>query len=217
MDINQFALQKASLDPLRRPHAIIGKDQLLWDLGMPTKSLEDVEKVTKKIKDLDQEFDLVMIVEKFDESLIALQEDICWPTEDLTSLKLNERIEGKKTKMTDETRKIMRKWLWADYLLYDHFREKFDERVKKIDDLSSKLAALKKANQEVRDRCVIEKADNDKLAGEFRMALDIVYGYVIDEENPDCVLYARSEPNFAKQIRDYQTMKVKARSLKGNL
>ena len=32
----------------------------------------------------------------------------------------------------------------------------------------------------------------------------------------DYNLNGRSESNFAKQIRDYQTMKVKSRSLKGN-
>ena len=26
--------------------------------------------------------------------------------------------------MTAETRRIMRRWLWADYMLYDHFKAK---------------------------------------------------------------------------------------------
>ena len=28
--------------------------------------------------------------------------------------------------MTAETRRIMRRWLWADYMLYDHFKAKMD-------------------------------------------------------------------------------------------
>ena len=28
--------------------------------------------------------------------------------------------------MTAETRSIMRRWLWADYMLYDHFKAKME-------------------------------------------------------------------------------------------
>ena len=29
--------------------------------------------------------------------------------------------------MTEETRQILRRWLWADYMLYDHFKVKLAE------------------------------------------------------------------------------------------
>ena len=31
--------------------------------------------------------------------------------------------------MTERTRSILKKWLWADYLLYDHFTKILDERI----------------------------------------------------------------------------------------
>ena len=81
-------------------------------------------------------------------------------------------------------------------------------------------------------------ADNSKLKGEFRfynsiinsgltfifrMALDIVEGYVIDTSKPWCApyarltsdlsikvkqIYSRSEPNFANQVRKKQKSRV---------
>ena len=51
----------------RREKAIIGKDQLLWDLGMPTPHLENATLVRQKIAELDKQFDLVLITEKFEE------------------------------------------------------------------------------------------------------------------------------------------------------
>ena len=42
-------------------------------------------------RELDSQFDLVLILERFDESLVVLQDLICWPTEDLVYLKQNER------------------------------------------------------------------------------------------------------------------------------
>ena len=62
-----------------------------------------------------------------------------------------------------------------------------------------------------------ERAGNDKLRGEFKMALNIVLGYVVAEDKPWCALYARSEPNFARQIRDYQTGRYAEMKLRGLL
>ena len=61
MDINKFAKVKAVEDVTRRPTAIIGKNQLLWDLGMPHHDMEDEEKVSLKISDLDEQFDFVLL------------------------------------------------------------------------------------------------------------------------------------------------------------
>ena len=38
-----------------------------------------------------------------------------------------------KTNMTAETRRIMRRWLWADYMLYDHFRAKLEGALNNYD------------------------------------------------------------------------------------
>lgn len=217
MDINEFAEKKASTGMVRRTTAIIGKNQLLWDLGLNGQDMESRELVQKRINETDEEFDLVMIVEKFDESLILLQDLLCWDLEDLTYLKQNERIAEKKSKITEATRKILTKWLWADYMLYDHHKAVFEKKIKDygMNKMDKKIKTLALLNEKLKASCVKEKADNDKLTGEFRMALNIVYGYVIDDSKPWCALFARSEPNFYKQIRDVQDLKVETLKLKG--
>ena len=35
--------------------------------------------------------------------------------------------------MTEETRKILRRWLWADYMLYDYFKTKLERKINKFD------------------------------------------------------------------------------------
>ena len=62
---------------------------MLWDLGLDDVENEEVEK----------SFDLVMIVEQFDESLVLMRETICWDFEDLASLKLNGRKDSSKKRM----------------------------------------------------------------------------------------------------------------------
>ena len=66
---------------------------MLWDLGMrPNKDLEDVHKVQKKIQALQTEFDLVMIAERMDESLVLLADLMCWSLDDVAYITQNKRF-----------------------------------------------------------------------------------------------------------------------------
>jgi galactosylceramide sulfotransferase len=59
---------------------------MLWDLGMDVKLQEDQSELRKEIEYLENQFDLVMISERFDESLIVLKEKLCWDLEDVIYL-----------------------------------------------------------------------------------------------------------------------------------
>ena len=85
MDINKFAKLKAAAKVPRRPSAIIGKNQQLWDLGTTHIEMEEAGTVQSKIARLDSEFDLVLIAEYFDESLVLLAEMLCWDLSDVRS------------------------------------------------------------------------------------------------------------------------------------
>ena len=78
MDINKFAQLKAASKIPRKPGAIIGKNQQLWGLGTNSFEMEDPVKVEEKISKYDSQFDLVMIAEYFDESLVLLADLLCW-------------------------------------------------------------------------------------------------------------------------------------------
>ena len=72
-----------------------GKNQQLWDLGLQHSAMESEEKVASKIQELDNQFNLVLLAERFDESLVLLAELLCWPLEDLRYLKQNARKASK--------------------------------------------------------------------------------------------------------------------------
>jgi len=206
MDINKFAQVKAAANIPRRPTAIIGKNQLLWDLGMPHTDMEDEEKVGLKINDLDKQFDFVLLAEHFDESLVLLARLLCWDLSEVRYLKQNARKADKVSNITEEARSQLTGWLLGDYRLYSHYLAKFQLEVERYgrEQLDRDVAILRQLNEELTKDCVKEVADNSKLTGEFRMALDIVEGYVIDTGKPWCAAYARSEPNFSVQVRNKQ-------------
>ena len=63
-------------------------DETLWDLGFNISLLDDFNFVDKSIEYLNNEFDVVLIAEQFDESLIVMKEHLCWNTEDILYLKV---------------------------------------------------------------------------------------------------------------------------------
>ena len=72
---------------------------------------------------LKQEFDLVMLMEYFDESLVLLKRRFCWKMEDILYFELNERMGIEKQDVTSQVREQIRKWNSADVLLYDAFNQ----------------------------------------------------------------------------------------------
>ena len=131
MDINKFAQVKAAANIPRRPTAIIGKNQLLWDLGMPHTDMEDEEKVGLKINDLDKQFDFVLLAEHFDESLVLLARLLCWDLSEVRYLKQNARKADKVSNITEEARSQLTGWLLGDYRLYSHYLAKFQLEVER--------------------------------------------------------------------------------------
>jgi len=96
------------------------KHVLLHDFGLPLETNEEM--IEEKIREIEKTFDLVMIVEHFDASMVLLRNLLNWNFEDLTSLKLNARSESSKSKVSDFTKEKMKEWLKDDYKVYNHFR-----------------------------------------------------------------------------------------------
>ncbi len=219
MDINKFAKVKIKDGKLaRRPAAVIDKNQQLWDLGVTAEEMENETVVEEKIRQFDKQFDLVLVTERFEESLVLMGDELCWPTQDLTYLVQNRRVAAKRSNMTDETRRALRRWLWADQKLYDHFAKVLAEKVRRAGEkgVSARARELRRLNGGVRAECVLRQGSDAALEGDAKMALPIVQGYVTDKEKPWCALFARSEPSFSKRLRNYQELLVESRVLRGS-
>ena len=170
---------------------------------MNSYDMESKTKVTEMIRNIASDFHLVLIVEKMEESLILLKELLCWDLLDIRYFRLNERsVEGKKSQMTAKTRAKLKKWLWADYELYNHFKEKLDLLIKDfgIDEMKKQVELLEASNEELRKNChMIQHENNSDLKGTaFYMASDSVKSLSLDR---NCSLFAISEPYFFRLIR----------------
>ena len=65
-----------------RMNGYLGRNQQLWDLGLTNTSHFDL--VEAKVQEVDKNFHLVMIAEHFEESLVLLSHQLCWPLANMT-------------------------------------------------------------------------------------------------------------------------------------
>lgn len=213
MDINEFAAsEKARPEMTRRENAIIGKNQQLWDLGLSRSDMENEANVDAKIAELSAQFDFVILAEFFDEGLVILARLLCWELEDVRYLKQNARTASKVNNITLESREALTRWLSDDFKLYNHFERKFKEAVESYgkEELEADVARLQELNNQLRDDCVLDVGDNSKLSGEFKMAMNIVEGYVVNPEKGWCTPFALGEPKYSTKVRQKQRERAKS-------
>ncbi len=94
---------------------------MLFDFGLDEDLFENETAIDIKIKQIETKFDLIMIAEMFDESMVLLANLLCWDLQDVTYLKTNSRENGGKTKLSEEAMEELQKWVEADQKLYRHF------------------------------------------------------------------------------------------------
>ena len=93
----------------------------------------DMEAVVQHFENLDSEFQLVMIMEYFDESLVLLKRLLCWDTKDILYHASNRGAYQKNAshdKLSQVDRDMHRWWSRIDYRLYDHFNRTFWRKVR---------------------------------------------------------------------------------------
>ena len=133
------------------------KNPALFDLGLDTKYHENLTVVENYIRFLKQEFDLVMLMEYFDESLVLLKRRFCWKMEDILYFKLNERLDKEKQKVTKLAKEQIRNWNSADVLLYQVFNQTLWRMIElEGPDFSKDLALFREEKEAMENKCLQE-------------------------------------------------------------
>ena len=133
------------------------KNPALFDLGLDTKYHGDLNVVQNYIRFLQQEFDLVMLMEHFDESLVLLKRRFCWKFEDILYFKLNERRDKDKQDLSSEVKEQILKWNSGDALLYDAFKQKLWKMIAdEGPDFFKDLAIFQRELEAIKSTCLQE-------------------------------------------------------------
>ncbi|XP_071953392.1 galactosylceramide sulfotransferase-like [Antedon mediterranea] len=133
----------------------IASNGQLFDLGLDHRFLSDEPTLNYKIRQLKHEFDLVMIMEYYDESLILLKQTLCLDYEDILYLKKGARKETNRFVVTPKMREKMKTWNRYDVKLYNHFNETFWRKVNaNRQQFNTELEEFRKRQDDVSTMCV---------------------------------------------------------------
>ncbi|KAK2727034.1 galactosylceramide sulfotransferase-like isoform X2 [Artemia franciscana] len=150
---SEFVLKCNSTDGPRseRMKGLWGRNQLSYSLGLPEEHFDNIKMIEKFSKEIEEQFDLVMITEYFEESLIFLKNILSVPLMHVLSTKSNARHENSKHIITNKERDILSNWLKADIYLYQQFRRKFEMKMKSRIKKEAKI--LRKFNELLYKSC----------------------------------------------------------------
>nr|XP_054932256.1 galactose-3-O-sulfotransferase 4-like [Dermacentor andersoni] len=95
MSLEQFSsaalANRSVMGLLGRTRSQQGFNQMSFDLGMAPAQFGNAFSVRRFVEQLDATFDLVMVAERINESLVLLKDLLCWDTDDIVVFKHNAR------------------------------------------------------------------------------------------------------------------------------
>ncbi|XP_042911638.1 galactosylceramide sulfotransferase [Parasteatoda tepidariorum] len=189
-----------------------GANQMFFDLGGDPESFFNDTLMVKYIDELEYWFDLVLIAERMDESLILLRHLLCWEMDDVVTFKLNARHPMFKSNLTAAEQTSLLKLNRADQLLYDRFYKKHEEQVRAFGQnrMDAEVAELRRVTQNWYHLCVMGESPFKKG---FKPTKHYVNPRVLKIEtnknvtNSSCNTMTMEELVFTDLIRKRQMLK----------
>ncbi|XP_072182361.1 galactosylceramide sulfotransferase-like [Diadema setosum] len=175
----------------RSPYAHMYRNYQIYDLGLAHEDMDN-ESI-----ELETEFDLVMITEFYDESLILLKKLLNWDFPEVTYLSSNARVDELRANLSAERKAKIRQWNHADDLLYKHFNQTFWKKVSQYEgNFTKDLATFREFQAKLMADCV--NSSHPFQLGERR-----VRHYRLRQSAPSwCDIYTLGDQKLTNIIRD---------------
>lgn len=178
----------------------IGPNQMLFDLGFDGNRSTNLKPYLDYLNSV---FDLVMIEEHIDESLVLLKNLLCWSLDDVVAFRVNARI--RRDEIGQLAVERIRRLNAADVQLYDFFLEKFKQRVNEFgkERLEREVQQLRSRRRKWFDECVDTRKTKQTLKLSNSVRLNIVQ-FVTKNEDLTCRLLTAKELELTKMVRTHQ-------------
>lgn len=157
------------------------KNPMLYDLGLEPKEMESMRTIQEKIKNIENTFNLVLLIEYFDESLVLMKHILNWDYDDLVYVSLNSR--SSKSEIKPEIALKIWEWNSGDVMLYNHFNQTLWRRLSKIpkQKLDQELQLLRDRRKQWRDYCIYGTQNSQNMAGGiFKPRFNGILGYTLN-------------------------------------
>ncbi|XP_062328849.1 galactose-3-O-sulfotransferase 2 isoform X1 [Osmerus eperlanus] len=132
-DLDDFLGNGSSHFNMSLPGNHYARNLLSYDFGFDNNIAADdpglVKMASNVITAIQHDFQLILISEYFDESMILLKYALCWSLDDVVSFRLNSRNQGSRRTLSSLTADKIRTWNALDWRVYLHFNATFWRRV----------------------------------------------------------------------------------------
>ena len=200
----------------RRPNSVMINNRMSVDFGFPLDDFEasktNQKNILAYIKHLDNVFDIILIAEMFDESLVLLRRRLNWETKDIIYMKVNE-FKGKakrpwvsRKEYPTYTMDKFAKFAALDIALYDYFYKKFKTQLaQQGGDFQEEVTAFKKLIYKVAGYC----SDDNEKTESWKMNIPPTQhttGFSLTAD--DCKLMQSKEWVLTKTAREVQLARL---------
>ncbi|XP_049517394.1 galactose-3-O-sulfotransferase 4 isoform X2 [Dermacentor silvarum] len=193
-----------------RTRSKLGFNQMSFDLGLEPAQFGNTSAVRRFIKELDATFDLVMVAERMNESLVLLKDLFCWDTDDVVVFKLNARQSAFRSPLSPQLASQVRSLNAADVQLYEHFARRFDLRVRQFGQkrMAKELHMLQERTRYWYERCVKYATPPDKsrptAEQTFWINPKVLVFRAKNESSEECVRMTLPELVYTERLRQKQ-------------
>ncbi|XP_071791190.1 galactosylceramide sulfotransferase-like [Asterias amurensis] len=183
------------------------RSPMIYNFGLPKADLGDVRKIEAKIEELEMQFDLVMMTEHFEESLILFRHLMCWEIDDIVFFKLNARSKSSVKTVSASVADKIKKWNYGDVKLYETFNKTFWRKVREFgeDRMREEVAQLKMRKDFFSKHCISQVVNNDnKVWHPAGIGIDSFKLRPEAMNDKMCVRMARTELPYTDLVRNIQ-------------
>ena len=168
------------------------------DFGLRNRTDKHNLDLPEILKELDEQFYLVLIMERFHESLIMLKRLLKWSFIDILYLKTNSHEHNHTVLSEDEIRKF-KDSNYIDVAIYEYFYDVFKKKLAVVgEDFHHEVAFFKTLLQQVNEFCEVKVNDDD----DARLSIELSkWEEKFEVTKFDCVLMRTHEISFITKLR----------------
>ncbi|XP_074888378.1 galactose-3-O-sulfotransferase 2 isoform X2 [Buteo buteo] len=160
-DVNEFLASPMKYYHLEHYKKNMYARNIMWfDFGYDNNAEDNKKYIQAVLKEIEQNFHLILISDYFDESMILLKHTLCWDLDDVIYFKLNSRSQDTVQTLTPESEERIKVWCSLDWKLYLHFNQSFWRRIEEtigLKELEKEVNRLRTRQKELMDTCLLDQ------------------------------------------------------------
>ncbi|XP_063296994.1 galactose-3-O-sulfotransferase 2-like [Pelobates fuscus] len=195
------------------------KNSMAFDLGFDNNGRESTKHFKLMCQAVDIMFDLVLLSDYFDESLVLLKNALCWTFEDILSIPLNRRSKHTKQALSKETQEKIKNWNQLDWNLYVYFNRSFWNKVDNFGRkrMENEVEELRTKRTEIAQLCLQGEVDpnqmQDKSLKPYQSGIARILGHNLmpglkESDSLLCQKLITPELQYTELLKNRAKMKV---------